>query len=619
MKTKKTIGLVLSLMLVLAPIPAQAEAPGTVRVEVLAELPPEFRAVYYVGERLFGFETGDWHNGEKEQYGLCDEYGNIVLPAQYDYILCFSEGLLVVRKDDKWGFVNGLGEFAIPMEYDVAYSFSGGVAEIFKGEKRGFIDKSGNMASPLREREYWYHHIYAFSEGLAVVYTDKGCGYIDNTGELVLKTEYYEAYPFSEGLALVKKDGKYGYIDKTGKEVIPCVHDFACSFAGGLAVVAAEGIRAGSEMQYINGKYGYIDKSGDVVVPLEYDYACDFSEGLAAVGKGGEWVSGSDSKGYTTYRYVGGKYGHIDTHGDTVVPLDYDAAGDFGEGFALVGVMVQHEDYYEPVMRYGYVDATGSLAIPPQYQHAFGFSEGLAAAIDYMGDNNGLGYIDTKGNIAVPLEYDNTYTDHCFKDRLVAARKDDRWVILGIVGADAAPFTDVKEADWFYGDVMYAYEAGLIDGKGANRFAPDDNLTYAEAVKLAACMHELQTGSVTLAVGSGAWYDSYVDYAKANGIIEKDYEWDAPASRAGYMEIFAGALPEDALAAVNAVADGAIPDVPADHPQAAAIYRLYRAGIVQGVDAEHSCNPDASIRRCEVAAILTRMMNPDARVRFGLE
>ena len=181
------------------------------------------------------------------------------------------------------------------------------------------------------------------------------------------------------------------------------------------------------------------------------------------------------------------------------------------------------------------------------------------------------------------------------------------------------PFTDVPANEWYHAPVAAARRMGLISGKSPTLFAPDDNLTYAEAVKLAACMHELHTtGEVTLAVGGGAWYQSYVDYAKQNGIIAKDYDWNAPASRAGYMEIFANALPESALAAVNSVADGAIPDVPMAHPQAWAIYRLYRAGIVQGVDAARNCNPGANIMRSEVAAILVRMMDPAERKPFSL-
>ncbi len=179
-------------------------------------------------------------------------------------------------------------------------------------------------------------------------------------------------------------------------------------------------------------------------------------------------------------------------------------------------------------------------------------------------------------------------------------------------------FTDVKKTDWFYSNVKTAFEDGLINGKSTTKFDPDASLTYAEAVKLAACMHQrYMTGSVTLTNGN-PWYQSYVDYCKLNGIISKNYNWTTSATRAGYMEIFAHALPDSALAAINSVADGSIPDVPMTHPQAAGIYKLYRAGILQGSDAQHNCRPSSGIKRSEVAAILTRMMYPDARVSFTL-
>ena len=48
------------------------------------------------------------------------------------------------------------------------------------------------------------------------------------------------------------------------------------------------------------------------------------------------------------------------------------------------------------------------------------------------------------------------------------------------------PFTDVKTNSWYYEDVKIAYEGNLINGKTATIFDPNANLTYAEAVKLAA-------------------------------------------------------------------------------------------------------------------------------------
>ena len=180
------------------------------------------------------------------------------------------------------------------------------------------------------------------------------------------------------------------------------------------------------------------------------------------------------------------------------------------------------------------------------------------------------------------------------------------------------PFTDVAANVWYFNDIRIAWETGLIDGRTPTAFAPNSNLTYAEAVKLAACMRELYvTGKVTLVNGS-PWYQTYVDYAKANGIISKDYDWNASATRAGYMEIFANALPAASFTIINYVPDGAIPDVPMTHPQAAAIYKLYRAGILQGVDTAHNCSPEANIKRSEVAAILTRMMYIDERIGFTI-
>ena len=48
-----------------------------------------------------------------------------------------------------------------------------------------------------------------------------------------------------------------------------------------------------------------------------------------------------------------------------------------------------------------------------------------------------------------------------------------------------------------------------------------------------------------------------------------------------------------------------------------AVYKLYRAGITQG-STGNVYMPESPIRRCEVAAILTRMMNEEERMHFSL-
>lgn len=186
-------------------------------------------------------------------------------------------------------------------------------------------------------------------------------------------------------------------------------------------------------------------------------------------------------------------------------------------------------------------------------------------------------------------------------------------------------FTDVPKTAWYYEDVRLAVQGGLVNGKTATTYAPNDNVTYAETVKLAACMYKLTSTGSTDFARSSPWYQTYVDYAKDKNIISGDYVWNSAATRAHFMDIFSRAIPDNptltgskALEEDNAIADGAIPDVPMTHPQAYSIYKLYRAGVVQGSDADRNCLPNTNIKRSEVAAILTRMVYADQRVSFTL-
>lgn len=180
-------------------------------------------------------------------------------------------------------------------------------------------------------------------------------------------------------------------------------------------------------------------------------------------------------------------------------------------------------------------------------------------------------------------------------------------------------FTDVPASAWYAGNVAKAYEYGLINGETANTFAPEDNLTLAEAVKLAACLRSIyETGAADFAP-SKPWYRTYADYALQQGILSADYaNYDANATRAQFAVLFAGALPDDALPVINDVEDGAIPDVSASSLYAASVYKLYRAGVLTGSDAAGRFQPSSSITRGEVAAIVTRMADQSLRKSITL-
>lgn len=180
------------------------------------------------------------------------------------------------------------------------------------------------------------------------------------------------------------------------------------------------------------------------------------------------------------------------------------------------------------------------------------------------------------------------------------------------------PFVDVADDAWYHDEIVEAVYTGIINGKSETIFAPDDLLTYAEAVKLAACMSQVYlNGNVTLTSGT-PWYQPYADYCRINNITTKNYDYDANATRAGYIEIFANALPDSAFEDINNIPDGSILDVKTSASYAHYVYKLYRAGILTGVDALHNCKPEDNIKRSEVAAIISRMMNEDKRIEFDM-
>ena len=55
-------------------------------------------------------------------------------------------------------------------------------------------------------------------------------------------------------------------------------------------------------------------------------------------------------------------------------------------------------------------------------------------------------------------------------------------------------FDDVKSTSWYSKEVASAYELGFMNGKAEGKFAPDGNVTVAEAITMAARVHSIYNG-----------------------------------------------------------------------------------------------------------------------------
>ena len=196
------------------------------------------------------------------------------------------------------------------------------------------------------------------------------------------------------------------------------------------------------------------------------------------------------------------------------------------------------------------------------------------------------------------------------------------------VPAGDCPFADVEEDAWYYADVLSAFRRGLVNGVTDDSYQPAGTLTVAQAVKLAACIHQMyHNGGVTLKTASDGrdWYMSYVDYALKNGIMESGYsDYDPDITRGEFIKLFFRAMPEKEYTRINLIMDGAIPDVATDAPLAKEVYTFYMAGILAGYSGgdghlAHAFGPDTTITRAEAAAVMNRMFEPSARQRFTMD
>jgi hypothetical protein len=85
------------------------------------------------------------------------------------------------------------------------------------------------------------------------------------------------------------------------------------------------------------------------------------------------------------------------------------------------------------------------------------------------------------------------------------------------------PFTDVKDSDWFFGSVMFAFSHALMKGNAEDMFSPGDPVTRGMLVTV---FHRLSgspdAGGLSNPFGdveAGQWYADAVAWASANGIV----------------------------------------------------------------------------------------------------
>ncbi|MBR3416897.1 MAG: S-layer homology domain-containing protein [Clostridia bacterium] len=179
-------------------------------------------------------------------------------------------------------------------------------------------------------------------------------------------------------------------------------------------------------------------------------------------------------------------------------------------------------------------------------------------------------------------------------------------------GDAALPFRDVGAGEWYYGNVKYVYENGIMKGTSDTEFSPDGTLTRAMCVAILHRAAGEPTVNVKLKftdLAPGEYYEKPVIWAFARGIVkgrtENEFVPDGNITRAEFATMLFRYMKASRLTltetndSVPTDADK-IPEFAAD-----AVYALYRAGIVTGKGGG-VFDPGADITRAETAAMIER-------------
>lgn len=362
--------------------------------------------------------------------------GTPVIPFNYQNIEIKQNGLIVVKKDDKYGCIDFKGKIIIPIIYDLivdikedaGYDKEVFVMKVKYKNKYGIIDinnmpivfiKSGNpnkkkvdYENPKFLNNINSHKANGEYEGKLenilfnekyvklhseISITGKPCPYVGDNSKYglvdaefnwVAQPKYDYIYNFDSDFAAVKLNDKYGYINEYGKIVGSIEYDNVQSNT-------FEGIGIVSK----NNKWGYINRNSNLITNIEYDKCSSFREGRAIVSKSG-------------------LYGCIDNTKKIIIPIFYNNIGNYHNGMIWV----------KKNNKIAFFDKDGKNITGVIYDSVGNFTE---YGITLVVQDGKKGRINKKGDIVIPIKYEEI---SIIKDDRMWVKKNGNYGLVDIHG-----------------------------------------------------------------------------------------------------------------------------------------------------------------------------------------
>ncbi len=405
---------------------------------------------------------------------LSEIFGYTLSTDDYGFVHSFSDNTRTVTYDSYAGTVN-IGD-----RHSFAYQISDSAYVPYEE------DNSGASFIPLR--------MLCEAFGMPIEYD------VEKNEIYITKNDYQKGLDNPSGVAIVWKNGKYGLMNSENTLIMNCRYDDINNYDNPLLFKATENHRYGlidtkgnlitnveySGITYVSESEIYLEKGrlkgmcdiqGNIVIPVAYNDIVYCGNMIAMVKPDNRWclyfcstgAFGEKSydnvykitagvqtdniyiKGY--YVEKNGMWGYIDSFGNVIIDLKYEALDKFDENGRAR--MIQNG-------KVGIIDCGGKVLIPPVYDYVAPFGN-LEITVAQVG--NKYGAIDKNGDVAIPFEYDYIYP---FNDMPSAiCYKNGRFAVLS---TDNTLLTDFKYsyAEEFNAGMALVYDNGygFVDHRG---------------------------------------------------------------------------------------------------------------------------------------------------------
>lgn len=356
---------------------------------------------------------------KEDLYGFIDTLGKLVLPAVYESVTEFKEGLSVVSKNDSVFYINKEGVNVFNQYFTEALTFKGPLAAAKQGNKWAFINRQGQIIGST------FDEINELSEDIYVVKLRGKYGAVGSSGQVIIEPRFQKLGDFKNGFAYYVEDGKYGFVSKSGlvsKADYQWISDFN---EKQIAIVRQDNV------------YGLINSKGDIILKPQFDQVLRAPNNTYIIIKDQQ-------------------YGFYSGNGCFLTPVSYDFYKEKPVEFYTNGTIFKLLKKNEQAL----VDANGRVSIDFGTYDEVNFA---SCGLIRVKRKNKYGFTDRKLANVIPYKYSEAED---FSDSTAIAKLKEKHIIVNTSGKEL--FSSDLKIERFSSKLFFLGEekTDLVNSKG---------------------------------------------------------------------------------------------------------------------------------------------------------